>query len=106
MFGRMRDWPATQCSHNSIIKMIESQSRLINVMVGAVLDAKKKSKTLQLEPKQRWLEEYNKEIQEMLRTTNFADERCNSWYKTKEQNITDNWCGTACTAAISGMDLA
>ena len=76
--------------------MIESQSRFINAMIGAVLDAKKISKTLALKPKQKRLEEYNKQIQKVLKTTNFADARCNSWYKTKEGIITNNWSGTVC----------
>lgn len=85
--------------------MIESQSRFINAMIGAVLDARKNGKTLALKPKQTRLEEYNKQIQKVLKTTNFADERCNSWYKTKEGNITNNWSGTVCTNSISATGL-
>jgi len=76
--------------------MIESQSRFINAMIGAILDAKKNNKTLTFKPKQKRLEEYNKQIQEVLKTTNFSDARCNSWYKTNEGNITNNWSGTVC----------
>lgn len=77
--------------------MIESQSRFINAIIGAVLDATRKGDTLVFKPKQKRLEEYNKQIQDALKTTNFADERCNSWYKTKEGTITNNWSGTVCT---------
>ena len=86
--------------------MIECPSRFINARVGAVLDAKKKGKTLVLKPKQKRLEEFNKEIQEVLKTTNFADERCNSWYKTKEGNITNNWYGTVCIFSAIDLDSA
>jgi hypothetical protein len=85
--------------------MIESQSRFINAMIGAVLEAKKNNKTLGLKPKQKRLEEYNNQIQEVLKTTNFADTRRNSWYKTKEENITSNWSGTVCTISISATGL-
>jgi hypothetical protein len=74
--------------------MIESQSRYINALIGAVLEAKKKQKTLALKPKKARLDEYNVEIQEVLRKTNFNDPRCMSWYKTAEGNITNNWSGT------------
>lgn len=84
----------TFCRHNSIILMIESQSRFINAMIAVVLEAKKNQKTLALTPKKARLEEYNKEIQEVLKTTNFNDPRCTSWYKTAEGNITNNWSGT------------
>jgi hypothetical protein len=85
--------------------MIESQSRFINAIIGAVLDAKKIGKSLALKPKQKRLGEYNKQIQEVLKTTNFADERCNSWYKTKEGNITNNWSGTVRTISIFATGL-
>jgi len=80
--------------HNSIILMIESQSRFINGMIGAVLEARKQQKSLALKPKKARLDEYNNEIQEILKTTNFNDTRCTSWYKTAEGKITNNWSGT------------
>ena len=85
--------------------MIESQSRFINAIIGAVLDAKKKDATLVFKPKLKRVEEYNKQIQDVLKTTNFADERCNSWYKTKEGTITNNWSGTVRTISISSTGL-
>ena len=66
-------------------------------MIGAVLDEKKTNKILELKLKQKRLEEYNKQIQKVLKTTSFADVRCDSWYKTKEGNITNNWSSTVCT---------
>jgi hypothetical protein len=74
--------------------MIESQSRYINTLIGAVLAAKKKAKTLSIKPNAQRVEDYNAEIQAALATSNFADPRCNSWYKTKEGMITNNWSGT------------
>lgn len=73
--------------------MIESQSRYLNALIGTVLEAKKRQRTLALAPKKARLEEYNKEIQDVLKTMNFNDSRCTSWYKTAEGNITNNWSG-------------
>lgn len=74
--------------------MIESQSRYLNALIHVILEAKKKQKSLVLKPKKARLDEYNEEIQAVLKKTNFNDPRCTSWYKTREGNITNNWSGT------------
>lgn len=80
--------------HNSIILMIESQSRFINGLIKPVLEARKQQKALSLTPKKARVDEYNDEIQKVLLRTNFNDDRCTSWYKTADGKITNNWSGT------------
>lgn len=87
--------PNTNLGHNSIILMIEAQSRYINGLIGAVLSARKQGKTLSLRPKKSHIEEYNAEVQKILQNSSFADPNCNSWYKRKDTGlITNNWSGT------------
>ncbi|KAF1981121.1 cyclohexanone monooxygenase [Aulographum hederae CBS 113979] len=86
--------PNSNLGHNSIILMIEAQSRYINTMIGAVLDAKRKGRVLSLKPKPEVVSAYNEKVQEKLSKSSFADPNCNSWYKNKEGRITNNWSGT------------
>lgn len=86
--------PNTNLGHNSIILMIEAQSRYITALVGAVLDARKQGKQLALTPKHEVVEAYNKRVQDVLNKSSFADPKCNSWYKNKDGKITNNWSGT------------
>lgn len=80
--------------HNSIILMIEAQSRYLNTLVGEVIRARQQGETLALRPTLDALKEYNDRIQAVLRNSSFADPNCNSWYKTDDGNITNNWSGT------------
>ena len=80
--------------HNSIILMIEAQSRYLNAMVGEVIRARQQGKTLTLKPTRSAMKEYNDRIQALLRESSFADPNCNSWYKTDDGLITNNWSGT------------
>lgn len=41
------------------------------------------------------MEGYNKELQDRLRKTTFANPACASWYKTESGQVTNNWPGTA-----------
>ncbi|KAJ9639467.1 hypothetical protein H2199_006501 [Coniosporium tulheliwenetii] len=77
--------PNTNLGHNSIILMIEAQSRYLNAMVKA---------KLALKPRPERVKEYNDEVQEILNKSSFADPSCNSWYKNEEGRITNNWSGT------------
>lgn len=86
--------PNTNLGHNSIILMIEAQSNYINGLIGAVLEAKKEGKKLAIVPKTQRVLEWNKELQERLGQLTFSDPNCQSWYKTKEGLITNNWAGT------------
>ncbi len=74
--------------------MIESQSRYLNALVGKVLQARKQGKTLNIKPDIKALQKYNRELQDALARSSFADPNCSSWYKTEEGKITNNWSGT------------
>ncbi|KAF1847357.1 flavin-binding monooxygenase-like protein [Cucurbitaria berberidis CBS 394.84] len=86
--------PNTNLGHNSIILMIEAQSRYLNTLVSAVLDGRNRGNRVGLMPKQRRTDEFNDQIQEILKKSSFADPACQSWYKNKEGRITNNWSGT------------
>lgn len=86
--------PNTNLGHNSIILMIEMQSRYITTMINTVLTIRTTGKTLALTPKTKRVREFNEQIQEILGKSSFADPRCNSWYKTKDNVVTNNWWGT------------
>ncbi|CAI7588631.1 unnamed protein product [Penicillium glandicola] len=87
--------PNTNLGHNSIILMIEAQSRYLNTLVGEVIRSREQGKTLALKPEPSALKSYNDRIQALLRHTSFADPNCNSWYKRDNGVITNNWSGTA-----------
>ncbi|KAK3050258.1 hypothetical protein LTS18_012611 [Coniosporium uncinatum] len=86
--------PNTNLGHNSIILMIESQSRYLNGLISAVLAARRSSRSLSLKPKPDVIKAYNERIQAVLQNSSFADPKCNSWYKNKDGIITNNWSGT------------
>ncbi|KAJ5158713.1 uncharacterized protein N7500_008364 [Penicillium coprophilum] len=86
--------PNTNLGHNSIILMIEAQSRYLNILVGEVMRARQRGKTLALKPEPEALKSYNDRVQAVLRQTSFADPNCNSWYKRDDGVITNNWSGT------------
>ncbi|KAJ5020346.1 hypothetical protein J3E73DRAFT_435572 [Bipolaris maydis] len=64
--------------HNSIILMIEAQSRYLNALVAAVLDARSRGKRIGLVPNPQRTKAYNDEIQQKLATSSFADPNCSS----------------------------
>lgn len=86
--------PNTNLGHNSIILMIEAQSRYLNTLVSAVLDARSRGQRIGIMPKQSKTDAFNDKIQEILAKSSFADPKCGSWYKNKEGKITNNWSGT------------
>jgi cation diffusion facilitator CzcD-associated flavoprotein CzcO len=86
--------PNTNLGHNSIILMIEAQSRYINALIKEVLEARTRGGNLTITVKEEVFEKYNKEIQRKLQGSSFADPNCNSWYKNEEGVITNNWSGT------------
>ena len=90
----MLSGPNTNLGHNSIILMIESQSRYINGLIKPVLEAHKQSKTLSLSPKADKVKEYNAKIQSELQASSFNDPNCHSWYKNENGVITNNWSRT------------
>ncbi|KAG9832771.1 FAD/NAD(P)-binding domain-containing protein, partial [Aureobasidium melanogenum] len=83
--------PNTNLGHNSIILMIEAQSRYINALISPVLSARKQNSALSIRPKEQRMQEYNQQLQSDLAKSAFADPNCQSWYKTSEGLITNNW---------------
>ncbi|KAJ5546612.1 hypothetical protein N7494_004197 [Penicillium frequentans] len=86
--------PNTNLGHNSIILMIEAQSRYLNGLVGEVMRAKQQGQKLSLKPSPAAMKAFNDKIQALLRDSSFADPNCNSWYKRADGIITNNWSGT------------
>ena len=86
--------PNTNLGHNSIILMIEAQSRYLNTLVAAVLDARSRGARIGIMPRQDRTDAYNERIQEVLNNSSFADPKCGSWYKNTAGRITNNWSGT------------
>lgn len=77
--------PNTNLGHNSIIYMIEAQ-------VGYVLQALEVGRPLDVRPEV--MAGYDAQIQAELAQTPWAG-TCNSWYKTAEGRILNNWPRTA-----------
>ena len=87
--------PNGNLGHNSIVLMVEAQSRYISTLVKEILAAKLNGKTLTLTPKKERVDAYNERIQKVLQSSSFADPNCGSWYKDPETGlITNNWSGT------------
>lgn len=87
--------PNTNLGHNSIILMIEAQSRYINALIAEVLKARKAGGQLIVQPNGERVKAYNEEIQIELQKSSFNDPRCGSWYKREDNGkITQNWSRT------------
>jgi hypothetical protein len=74
-----------------IILMIEAQSSYIAALINPILAARKVGKKLSIRPKEARMEEFNEKLQTELANSAFADPNCQSWYKTDEGLITNNW---------------
>nr|POE59239.1 baeyer-villiger monooxygenase [Quercus suber] len=85
--------PNTNLGHNSIILMLEAQSRYINALIEPVVNARREGASLSVTPKKARIEAYNARVQEVLQTSSFNDANCNSWYKNDAGLITNNWSG-------------
>ncbi|KAL3469193.1 hypothetical protein BJX99DRAFT_80953 [Aspergillus californicus] len=86
--------PNTNLGHNSIILMIEAQSRYLAALVDPIIRAKEKGGAVALSPRQDIVRAFNRDLQAWLGKSSFADPNCSSWYKTAEGRITNNWPGT------------
>jgi cation diffusion facilitator CzcD-associated flavoprotein CzcO len=86
--------PNTNLGHNSIILMIEAQSRYINTLISPIIKSRANGGDLTVLPLLSRINSYNNEIQERLRKSTFADPNCDSWYKNADGLVTNNWCGT------------
>ncbi|KAA6410278.1 MAG: hypothetical protein FRX48_05699 [Lasallia pustulata] len=78
----------------AFILMIEAQSRYLNQLILVVLDARTRGQSLALTPKPARIDAYNADIQSVLRTSTFAHPNCQSWYRTEEPLVTNNWSST------------
>jgi cation diffusion facilitator CzcD-associated flavoprotein CzcO len=94
--------PNTNLGHNSILAMLECQ---FDYVLQALSASRERGAALDLQPEV--LERYNSTLQEELRSTSFAGS-CNSWYKTPDGRITNNWSGSVedYRARTARFDLA
>jgi cation diffusion facilitator CzcD-associated flavoprotein CzcO len=81
--------PNTNLGHNSVILMIEAQSKYICTMVAEVLRVRQAGTSLTTTLRKERLDEYN-EMQKKLGSSGFAHVSCMSWYKNEEGVITNN----------------
>ncbi|KAL4944376.1 hypothetical protein BDV06DRAFT_233381 [Aspergillus oleicola] len=86
--------PNTNLGHNSITLMIEAQSRYLAALMDPIIRAKEKGGSIAVQPRTDIVHAFNRDIQDRLAKSTFADPSCNSWYKTAEGRITNNWPGT------------
>ncbi|KAL4931832.1 flavin-containing monooxygenase [Aspergillus undulatus] len=86
--------PNTNLGHNSITLMIEAQSRYLAALIDPIVRAKENGESVAVQPRTDVVHEFNRDIQERLAKSNFADPSCQSWYKRSDGRITNNWPGT------------
>ena len=79
--------PNTNLGHNAITFMLERQ---VEYMVQALGKMDEKSVSA-ITPTRQAQDRWNSELQEQLKKTVWADASCNSWYKTADGRITQNW---------------
>lgn len=79
--------PNTNLGHNSITFMLERQ---VEYMMKAI-EAMDAQSAKSMMPKKSAQDAWNKRIQADLKKTVWADPACNSWYKTEDGLITQNW---------------
>lgn len=87
--------PNTNLSHNSLILVIEAQTKYISVLIDKVLQARRRGQNLALCPSEEKTLDYFHDVQTALQKTSFSDPNCNSWWKRADGIITNNWAGTA-----------
>ena len=93
--------PNTNLGHNSIIAMLECQYGYVLPGVKTIAE---QSAALAVRPEAQ--ERFNAELQAELADSSFAG-NCNSWYKTADGKITNNWSGSVedYKAATARLDL-
>jgi cation diffusion facilitator CzcD-associated flavoprotein CzcO len=80
--------PNTNLGHNSVVVMMEAQTRYI---LSCLQNLETKG-TRWLDVKPEVQERYNKRLQEMLQKSAWASAN-RSWYKNEQGKITNNWAG-------------
>ncbi|KKK25400.1 hypothetical protein AOCH_004515 [Aspergillus ochraceoroseus] len=86
--------PNTNLGHNSIILMIEAQSRYLATLWGPIIRAKAQGASITLQPRGDTVRAFNHKLQARLAKSSFANPTCSSWYKTADGRIINNWPGT------------
>lgn len=81
--------PNTNLGHNSIIFMIEAQVRYIVTCISALRNAR----VSYIDVKAESMRAFNEALQKDIGQTVWAA-GCNSWYKTEDGKITNNWSGS------------
>ncbi len=81
--------PNTNLGHNSIITMMECQFEYILQGMRARVDESAGA----LDVRADVMRKFNEQLQDELAGTSFAGS-CNSWYKTRDGRITNNWSGS------------
>lgn len=99
--------PNTNLGHNSITFMIECQ---VAYMLRALETLEARGATA-MAPRRDAQDRYNAELQASLAQTVWADPHCNSWYKTDDGRITQNWSSNTqayakATATVAEEDYA
>ena len=79
--------PNTNLGHNSITFMLERQ---VEYTVKAISEMKVRN-IAAMEVTQLAQERFNRELQQALSKTTWADPHCRSWYKNAQGHITQNW---------------
>jgi cation diffusion facilitator CzcD-associated flavoprotein CzcO len=79
--------PNTNLGHNSITFMLERQSEYIT---QALVEMERRG-LCAIEPSREVQDRFNRQLQEALAHTTWADPRANSWYKNAAGRNTQNW---------------
>ena len=67
--------------------MIEAQSRYINGLIAAVLEARGQGKSLIISPNFERLDHFNSKMQKTLSESPYAHPSCDSWYKNDDGKL-------------------
>lgn len=94
--------PNTNLGHNTITFMIERQ---VEYAVRA-LQQMQAAGAASIEVTKAAQERFNRELQAALAKTTWADPGCNSWYKTADGRITQNWSSHTRDYAKATAELA
>jgi hypothetical protein len=79
--------PNTNLGHNSITSMLEHQVGYTVKALSGLRDQQRSSMDITAAAQER----FNRELQEALAKTTWADPKCHSWYKNDSGHITQNW---------------
>jgi cation diffusion facilitator CzcD-associated flavoprotein CzcO len=79
--------PNTNLGHNSITFMLERQTEYLT---QAVVEMQRRG-LRSMEPSRLAQDRFNRDLQAKLAGSVWADPRCNSWYKTADGRITQNY---------------